>query len=183
MWYSASGGIGLATSTAPVLSPGAGGSFDANAVSGPCVLFQGGMYRMWYDAESGTGARSIGHATSSDGISWTKHPTSVLQTGAVGFDDQEVEEPRVVFDGTVYRMWYAGSSSSGLGGIGYAVSNDGLVWSKYAGSPVIAPGPDAWDHDSLEGPCVLIDGGVYKMWYQGNDGILDEGRIGYAAWP
>lgn len=197
MWYSGGdgtgGGIGLATSTdgltwtragaAPVLTKGGTGAFDALSISGPCVLFDGAGYRMWYDAYDGFDS-SIGYATSTDGITWTKRSTPVLQTGAAGaFDDDEIEEPRVVFDGSVYRMWYAGVSSTGRGGIGYAVSSDGILWTKYAASPVIYPGPAAWDVEELEGPCVLIDEGVYRMWYQGNDGLLDAGRIGHAIRP
>jgi len=83
MWYSAWGSgashTGYATSTngidwtkynsgaEPVLS-GTGGEWDEGAASDPCVLYASGVYTMWYD--NGT---SIGVATSTNGITWTKY--------------------------------------------------------------------------------------------------------------
>ena len=56
------------------------------------------------------------------------------------------------------------------------------VWEKYADNPVLEVGPNgSWDDKSVAGPCVILVGDIYKMWYQGNDG--NTFRIGYATSP
>jgi predicted GH43/DUF377 family glycosyl hydrolase len=92
MWYSGwdgdRGHTGYATAThetnwtkynggvEPVLS-GAPGEWDEEAAYDPSVLYAGGVYTMWYD--NGT---SIGVATSTNGIAWTKSVSNpVLSPG------------------------------------------------------------------------------------------------------
>lgn len=92
----------------PVLAPGPAASWDAFAVGAPCVLAGGGApYTMWYTGRSQDGAGGgIGLATSSDGISWTKHAVNpVLEAGAPGaWDALGVGDPSVLYDGTRYTM-------------------------------------------------------------------------------
>ena len=53
-------------------------------------------------------------------------------------------------------------------------------WTKYAGNPVLRPGPSGeWDDYSLYPHGVLFDGTTYHMWYGGHDGT--NVRIGYAT--
>ena len=136
MWYLGNNGssyaIGYATSldgvtwakysNNPVLSAGAPGSWDDIFIANPCVIFDGTNYKMWYEGFGGS-ARVIGYATSSDGISWTKHPQNpVLSTGAGGsWDELMVISPTVLFNGSTYKMWYMGANSTAKG-IGLATS-------------------------------------------------------------
>jgi predicted GH43/DUF377 family glycosyl hydrolase len=191
MWYDGmdAGGafrIGYATSPngtawtkhagSPVLAPAA--AWESGGIGMPSVIFDGATYRMWYLGRSG-GIDRIGLATSADGIAWIKSASNpVLTPGATGaWDAAGVGGPCVLFDGSLYRMWYTGLDASGRARIGYATSLDGVSWAKSAGAAVDA-GPAAWEADGVEGPCVILDGGVYRMWYGGNSGA-DE-RIGYA---
>ena len=120
----------------PVLDPGASGTWDDYAVSDPTILFDGTSYQMWYNGYDGSNFR-IGYATSSDGILWNKHlDNPVLDVGANGtWDDYYVHGPTVLFDGTVYQMWYAGYDGSNYR-IGYATSSDGILWNKHPDNPV-----------------------------------------------
>ena len=75
-------------------------------------------------------------------------------------------------------MWYGGSGASSEV-IGYATSPDGLSWSKYVGNPVLGAGlPGSWDQFGVDCPRVIIDGSLYKMWYDGRG--QEGGGIGYA---
>ncbi|MBC8232067.1 hypothetical protein H8E77_21175 [bacterium] len=56
----------------PVLDVGADGEWDDTGVIRPNVIFNNGVYQMWYAGHDGTNWR-IGYATSDDGITWTKH--------------------------------------------------------------------------------------------------------------
>ncbi len=66
----------------PVLDLGANGTWDDFLVINPMVILDGVDYKMWYAGNDGTNWR-IGYATSSDGITWTKHASNpVLDLGA-----------------------------------------------------------------------------------------------------
>lgn len=122
---------------APVLTAGAPGSWDAAGVFGADVLYDpadaGAPYRMYYSGV-GAGARAIGYATSSDGITWSKSPDPVLRPGLPGSRDGfAVAHPSVLKDGGLFKMWYEGDDST-VKAIGYATSADGVAW-KRAGLP------------------------------------------------
>jgi predicted GH43/DUF377 family glycosyl hydrolase len=78
-------------------------------------------------------------------------------------------------------MWYGGSTKPYMEEkIGYATSNDGRNWTKYAGNPVMSNGSfGSWDNAHIGSMSVIKDGSTYKMWYYGNNGNI--GRIGYAT--
>ena len=66
-------------------------------------------------------------------------------------------------------MWYSGSDGLKTQ-IGYATSEDGIIWIK-ATEPVLVPGdvPAFDDIDALT-PTVLYNGTKFEMWYSGFEG-------------
>jgi len=148
----------------PLFERGGPGSFDESGVFPGSVVFDEETYRMWY-----TGVDlpdyffTIGYAESSDGISWTKHPGPVLETGS-GWDSWDVSQPSVIFDGSIYHMWYSGAGVVGNlalpTGIGHATSADGIEWAKYLDNPVLD-----LDESQPTFGCVVFDGSAYQMWY------------------
>jgi PKD repeat protein len=139
---------------------------------------------MWYSGhDSITQQWKIGYATSSDGISWTKYISNpVLDLGPGGsWDDGYVWSPAVIKDGATFKMWYNGNDGSAYR-IGYATSPDGITWTKFGGNPVLNIGASGdWDDYLLRNPTVILDGGIYKLWYGGSDGARF--RIGMATSP
>jgi predicted GH43/DUF377 family glycosyl hydrolase len=195
MWYSGGDGtnirIGYASSTDidewkkhdanPVLNPGSSGSWDDTFTYCPTVLFDGTSYRMWYSGFDGSHVR-VGYATSPDGVLWTKYAGNpVLDLGPSGsWEDYHVHYPYVLYDGTVYHMWYSGNDGTHYR-IGYATSSDGITWTKYGGNPVLDLGPSgSFDDFYVSQASILYDGSTYQLWYSAlqNGGI---GRIGYAT--
>ncbi len=177
----------------PVLSPGPNGSWDDVFVDSHCIILVDSIYHMWYAGADGNYVR-IGHATSPDGVTWTKNAKNpVLKTGISGnWDYPRVEAPNVIFDGKTFHMWYSGGEHSD-GQIGYATSEDGVSWTKHAGNPVLKKGSaGSWD-DTWTGFCsVLLDTvtTTYRMWYSGSDTSRinenpwrTECQIGYATSP
>jgi predicted GH43/DUF377 family glycosyl hydrolase len=159
---------------------GASGTWDDYYVAYPTVLFDGKKFQMWYTGDDGSKYR-IGYATSADGIVWVKHPDNpVLNLGASGtWDDADVGDPTVLFDGTEYQMWYDGNDGSHWR-IGYATSADGIVWVKHPDNPVLDIGASGtWDDSGVYESTVLFDGTKYQMWYSGYGGSTV--RIGYAT--
>jgi len=168
----------------PVVITGTVGSWDAALVADPIVISDGTTYKMWYvgtDDLSGDVYSSIGYATSTNGITWTKYAGNPVVTGTAGSWDASLGIAGVVFDGTTYHMWYGGFGGGLNGAIGYATSTDGITWTKYSGNPVLQLGPPgSWDASWIVCPCVISDTGSYKMWYTGIDDD-DIYRIGYAT--
>jgi len=166
----------------PVLDLGAPGDWDDFHLSNPFVLFEDGIYKMWYSGTNAPNAR-IGYATSPDGITWTKYEDNpVLDLGAPGeWDDLLVGDPFVLFEDGTYKMWYSGQNGPN-DRTGYATSPDGITWTRYAGNPVLNLGESGeWDDYHAYTPSVLFEDGTYKMWYSGHDGSYH--RIGYTTSP
>ena len=164
----------------PVLELGADGSWDDVHTSHPSVLFDGSTYHLWYVGDNGS-LRGIGYARSNNGVVWEKYPGNPLLTDGMGdvWDGEFVSQPSVLYDGTQYRMWYAGYDGTNMR-IGYATSDDGIAWNKNAANPVLDLGEGgAWDAMGLSSPTVMYDGTQYRMWYAGYDG--SSLRIGYAT--
>ncbi len=178
MWYEGLGqtsdesSVGYATSPDgsvwtkhpgnPIIEPGTPGSFDAAGVGPESVIMRDGLYQMWYVASPTEATRvqdwTIGYAESADGLSWSRHSAPVLEP-ASAWESSWLGDPSVRFDGARYEMWYTGSTHA----LGYAVSFDGVEWTRSFRNPVVAA--------SSENPSVLFDddAGMYVLWYRDHD--------------
>ncbi len=173
----------------PVLSPGTAGSWDAGYIGYQSVVFDGSIYHLWYKAWNGKygidSHAQIGHATSLHPDSaWTKDPNKpVMSFGSSGsWDYPRVDFPRVIYIGNTYHMWYSGGGQF-TWKIGYATSQDGRTWTKYADNPVLDWGAAGSWEDTWVGACsVILEDSTFKMWYTGGNGVWD-GHIGYATAP
>jgi len=166
-----------------VLGPsGTDGAYDEMRVAGPSVINDSGTYKMWFSARDVNAAWTVGYATSSDGISWTK-VGKVMDVGAHGeWDSQIVREPSVIKDGTTYKMWYAGSASWPVFKIGYATSTDGTTWTKHVSNPIFTGTTSSWDEFQVYAPSVVLDGGVYHLFFSGTDNSMSQKwSTGFAA--
>lgn len=127
----------------PVFGRGAEGTFDDSWAMPAAVILENGVFHLWYNAAEVpaiTDTGSIGHATSTDGVNWIRHPAPVVTTDP-GWESFYVYGPGVVFDGTIYHMWYTGLEGTSPHvltdiGIGYATSPDGINWTKDPGNPL-----------------------------------------------
>jgi predicted GH43/DUF377 family glycosyl hydrolase len=163
----------------PVLKPGPAGAWDDGGVDPHTVILEDGVFRMWYTAGTAYVLLQTGYAESTDGVHWTKHPDNpVVAAGRHpgAWDSVYVENAYVAFDGTTYHMWYTGWDGNEIGGIGYAVSGDGIEWMKHG---------DSWVFRSSEGVTsntpVYFDGSTFHMWYTQAPSTAGPLRIGYAT--
>lgn len=166
----------------PVLDIGSPGSWDDEQVIGPHVLFNSDTFHMWYWAKGNYEHYSIGYATSTDKVNWTKYENNpVLTTSLKFWESASVIYPCVHYDGTTYHMWYSGSNGDYVT-IGYATSPDGVNWAKNKNNPVLVREPGKWDLGHVLDPTVLFDGNTFHMWYSGTAKYLNnrEFQIGYA---
>ncbi len=125
----------------PIISPGAEGEWDAGALGSMTVVKVHGVYHMYYEA---WGVRSekqwsaeeyatlqIGHATSTDGIHWTKDPANpVIPRGQTNdaWDRNGTWDPFVIYEDGLFKMWYGGGQK--VCDWGYAESKDGTAFTK-----------------------------------------------------
>ena len=174
----------------PVLRPGAPGAWDDASVESPEVIHDGTQFHMWYTGfKAGSQSSQIGHATSSDGVTWVKDPNNPALEAGIQFDwDAAASAPTVIFNpldpdpNQRWRMWYVGRGPAFNFSIGYAYSADGVTWEKSDQNPVLEPTfeGEAWDDDSVLAPTVHFRDGQYHMWYAARGAQL---QIGYATSP
>ena len=114
-----------------VVAPGKDHAWDSLSVGRPSVIHDGGQFRMWYDGRkdfplgapvkgvpmSANSHRSVGYATSIDGIHWTKYETNpVFEFDAGAVDVKRVSDNRLI-------LLYESHE-----GTKYAISEDGIAW-------------------------------------------------------
>lgn len=98
----------------PVLTP-SDGSWDSIETYGPSVVYNtaSSQYEMFYSGNSG--ARWLtGHATSADGVTWTKDGNAIISPSATGWDNNDsTDYVAAVLDSGTWKVFYSGASSSG----------------------------------------------------------------------
>jgi len=168
---------------------------DLIAISDCWVIKEGATYKMWYTCgginyPADTLLRSrICYCESLDGIAWTKYignpVLDVSYTG--GWDSSGVETVSILIDSLAppaerYKMWYAGQYFNAYRyDFGYAYSADGINWTKNPTQVLQIGSSTSWEGAFIEGPSVLKDGGIYKMWYAGYSLMDGKVNIGYAT--
>lgn len=175
----------------PVLTKGPS-NWDNIAIGQPTCLIENDTIKMWYVGVGIDMKARICHATSMDGINWTKYNNGnpVLNVGNPGeWDSGWLDAPEIVKSPTGYFLYYYGDTIQQSAEInssyGVATSPDGINWTKYSGNPVLIKGnlPD-WDGKWIESPAVIYDNvsSTFKMWYNGvaTNWLI---KIGYATSP
>ena len=152
-------------------------SIDWDGMYQPYVIQVGSSFKMWYvcsnaNIPSGESGEAICYATSNDGMSWVKGSSPVLQAREISaWEAGFLYSPTVIYDGSVYGMWYSGcnsTSSSALCQIGYATSKDGITWTRDPNNPILSLGPSgAWDAGGVENQCVVQYNGGFLLYYDG----------------
>jgi predicted GH43/DUF377 family glycosyl hydrolase len=180
-----------------VLGFGTAGNFDERGNFTVRAFKDGDVYKLYYGGADTTQIGScgginsahwrIGVATSTDGVNWARvagdqSGGSILDIGTT-FDSYLTYRPFVLKDGSLYRMWYNGSTKPfNCNGkladnrrIGYAESNDGVHWARMnngpgeSGSVLPLGAAGAIDAQQVGYIWVLKDATDYKMYYSAND--------------
>ena len=190
MWFSwrPKQSIALVTSadgvhwTEPVIAlgpnPQSGWEDDINR---PGVIHQPDGYHMWYTGQA-KGHSYIGHATSPDGLTWTRMSEKPVLSPDKPWEQAAVMCPDVMWDITskLYRMWYSGGEQYEPDAIGYATSPDGNTWTKLDANPIFKADPQrAWEQHKVTACQVLHHGDWYYMFYIGFRDV-DHAQIGIA---
>ena len=146
----------------PLFAGAGGDAWDAEIRERGWILREpSGRYRLWYTGynEERSPTKFLGHATSSDGISWKRDPRNPI------YAEGWVEDMCVIRHEGVYYMFAEGRNDVAH----LLTSGDGIDWDEQGpldvrladGSP-IPPGPYGT-------PTVLIKDGVWHLFYERRD--------------
>ncbi|HOF20827.1 MAG TPA: hypothetical protein PLO24_06210 [Bacteroidales bacterium] len=138
------------------------------------ILFEAGLYRMWYTGYDGGGnsVKFLGYATSPDGIHWSRYEGNPV------FDSKWTEDMFVFRHGSKYYMY-----AEGTGDVAHLlISDDGINWNEQGDLIILTT-----RGDTLPGPygtpSVLVEDGKWHLFYEINDeGIWHAVSDDYITW-
>lgn len=141
----------------------------AKIVNRPYILKIAGIYHLWYTGQTATQS-FIGYATSRDGEHWKAVSRQPVLSPDKSWEKVAVMCPSVIYDekSRQYQMWYSAGAQYEPDAIGYATSNDGLSWKKYANNPIFSSAPNCpWECCKVTACQVVRDPHGFLMFYIG----------------
>ena len=151
----------------------------------PCVLYEDGLYRMWYSAGETYEPNVLAYATSTDGIHWEKirfNPILVCDSEKV-YEQARIGGCQIMKVEDEYYLFYIGYEDIHTARVCLAKSKDGVRgWVKSPLNPIISPDAGAWDGEACYKPSAIWNEEAQKwmLWYNGR--TKNQEFIGYAEY-
>ena len=158
----------------PVLSPEA--PWEGASVMNPCVLYENGLYRMWYSAGETYEPNVLCYAESPDGARWTKSPRNPIfaRNAAKVYEQDRIGGCQVIPHRALgYLVFYIGYRDINTACVCCAASRDGVTnFRRCKLNPLVSPDPGTWDADACYKPSALYDAekDQWRVWYNGRVG-------------
>ena len=120
----------------PILAYGYNFEWDSN-LRFMGALKVGSTYRIYYTGGTGWSNADIGLATSTDGVSWTKHSGNPILSADVG-SDRSYANPYVYHEQNTYYLFYSVWQGPGTGWeVHMATSSDGVNFVRNPNNPIL----------------------------------------------
>lgn len=135
----------------------------------PVVIKKDNIYHMWYTGQAQSKYSWIGYAKSSDGINFRRVSDKPVLSPEEEWEKVAVMCPHVIWDEqeNLFKMWYSGGEQYEPDAIGYAISKDGLNWTKRK-EPVFKADPtSSWEKYKVTACQVIKRENDYLMFYIG----------------
>jgi hypothetical protein len=133
------------------------------------VVKQGGQYWMFAEGKDDLAQLMV----SDDGLAWTRvGQLDVRLTSGEPIPPGPYGTPTAWFEDGVWRLFY----ERGDRGVWLATSRDMKVWTNLQDEPVLAPGPEDYDHDLIALNQIVKHQGRYYAYYHGTTGRLSKPR-------
>ena len=148
-------------------------AWEGFSVMNPCVLYENGIYKMWYAAGETYEPNVLAYAESTDGINWTKskiNPIFVADKENIYEQDRVGGCQVIKTEDMGYLMFYIGYENIDKARICVARSDNGITgWKKYEGNPIVSPDKGMWDEDACYKPSFLWNEETkqWMLWYNG----------------
>jgi len=160
-------------------------------------------YRIWYWQGfntncAGTTITHLMYSYSQDGFTWLapqsslQNPLAEICQGGVGLFALNGGPGFVIYNPNAtstpgqpftfpYVLYFDATRTVGVNQerIGLATSPDGITWSLVGSTPVLEPGPSAWDSEYVFGARIIKAGDTYHMFYTGSNNVA-AGTVPYA---
>lgn len=156
------------------------------SVMNPCVLYEDGVYKMWYSAGETYEPNVNAYAISADGIAWEKakcNPIFVCDKRNE-YEQNRIGGCQVIRTADMgYVMFYIGYRDIHTACICVVKSPDGFTrWERSPLNPIITPEAGCWDANACYKPTVLWneEEGKWMLWYNGRRALCE--YIGYAEY-
>ena len=130
-------------------------------VYAPEIARRAGALWMWFGGQGKDGHDRIHLSTSHDGERW-EHKGVVLEDATAN----HCNDPSVVEANGVLYMYYSRAGSGVADEISVATSVDGIKWQP-RGTALARGGAGSWDSFAVGRPSVLVEDGIFRMWYDG----------------
>ena len=127
-------------------------------------------WHLLYGGYDGTNWRG-GHATSDNGVTWTKDAANPVLNIGSGWESHDVLPTGWFKAGSTYYILYQASNNAKWE-IGYATTTNFVTFTKYAGTPIVTVGAAGqWDKTAVENPGAVYFSGTdtVDLWYVGTD--------------
>ena len=152
----------------PIFSGTDSDTWDQHIRERGYILLEDGIYKMWYSGYKGgdNDPKSLGYATSTDGINWTRYPQNPI------FSKKWTEDMFVMKVNGTYYMYAEGANyenQEATNDIAHLLTSpDGINWEEKGNLIMIdtkgdtIPGPYGT-------PSVIIENGKWHLFYERND--------------
>lgn len=152
---------------------------DPWMLTGPFVLQEGNLYRMWYVSgykwdEQMNSYYHIKYAESNDAVNWRRE--GIISIDHFYQDEKNIARPWILKENNIYKAWFSYNCGQQGYRIGYAESNDGgYTFERKDNLAGIYPSNEFWEKEALAYPAVILYKDKKYMFYNGNkfgkDGI------------
>ncbi len=147
---------------------------DPFTIAYPSILFENGIYRMWYGSNLKWGhsitemQHVIKYAESEDAIHWKR--SNHVHIGLLHPNEYAISKPFVIKTAGLYQMWYSyrGNGDIATYRIGYADSPDGVNWTRRDEEAGITVAENGWDSEMICYPFIFDYKSERYMLYNGN---------------
>jgi hypothetical protein len=147
---------------------------DPFSISYPSVLYDNGIYKMWYGSNLSWGSTQdqmehvIKYAESNNAIDWKRNDKVVV--GLQYKNEYAISKPFVLKTESGFEMWYSfrGNGSIMTYRIGYAISYDGINWTRRDKEAGIDVSKTGWDSEMICYPFIMNHKNQKFMIYNGN---------------
>ena len=159
--------------------------------SAPTIIKENGLYKMWYVSASHWEKidtslfnnkvlpnYKIRYAESNDGLQWKPLNISVDYEHK---DEFGFGRPWVIKYNKRYYMWYSIRRRNTSYRIGFAHSDDGILWKRRDDLMEFDVSPEGWDSEMVCYPAVLEMADRFLLFYNGNKN--GDTGFGYAELP
>lgn len=161
---------------------------EVYARCGVNIIYDEGLYKMWYVGSYGKGWTKVGeklkplyimkYTESKDGIHWNGEAVQCMEYK--NSDEHGFGRPYVWKENGIYRMLYSIRTYSRGYYIGYAESKDGIKWDRMDEEAGITLSPQGWDSENLSYPYLWKENNETYLFYNGNG--CGKSGFGYATY-